>query len=446
MPFFTSTQRQYLKLLLSIAPAVALEQVISASVNMVDTMMIGQAMGVSEVAAVGLANQILFLFILVTFGLISGSTVFSGQYFGDGDMASVHKIMGIGFGGNLVVALIFFVPAFFVPELLIGIYSSDPVVIEMGAGFLRITSFSYFFMAIVFTRNSAMRSVRQTKLPMLNTAVALLVNVVLNYLVLFVFELGLAGVAWSTLAVRFLELVLQQVLIWCYRVPIQAKLKAYFDFDLSFVRGFFKVAVFILFNEITWALGNSAYHIAFGIVGTEAQGTMQMSMSVVNLFQVLGNSVAISTSIMISNTLGAGKLDLAKVYARYCMWFTLVAAIGMGLMLMALAEPVARFYGLEPDIHHAVVLVLRVAAATMLVRTLNFTIIVGILRSGGDTKYCFFLELGTVYLIGLPLGFAGAIMGLPVHVVYLLMMSEELTKLVIALRRVLGYRWANKLV
>lgn len=439
-------QKTFLGLLLSIAPAVSFEQVISAAVNMIDTIMIGHSMGVSEVAAVGLANQVLFLFFLMVFGIISASTVFSGQYFGKGDINSIHKIMGIGFVGSSLTALLFFLPAFFVPHLVMSIYSSDPIVIELGARFLRITSFSYFFVAITFTRSSAMRSIRQTRIPMITTSIALVLNVTLNYIVIFVLNKGLEGVAWTTLISRGVELLFQQYLIQKYKIPINTKFKNYFNFNKEFVRKFINIGGFIIINEVTWAIGNSAYNVAYGIIGTDAQGSMQMSMAMVNMFQVFGNAIAISTSIIVSNTLGSGKHELAVHYAKYCIYFSVFVAVLMGILLILFASPLATFYNLDTLAHTYVVNILFVAGITMVLRTLNFTIIVGILRSGGDTKWCFYLEIITVYLLGLPLAFFSALIGLPIYIVYLMISVEELVKLIISGKRMRTNNWANTIV
>ena len=438
--------RKFLKLLFIIAPPVILQEVLSAAVNILDTIMIGRAMGVEEVAAVGLANQIFFLFILMVFGLVSSSMVFNGQYFGKGDIPSIHKVMGIGFVFNLLTALIFFVPAFFFPHVLIGIYSSDPVVIAFGAEYLRIVSFSYFFVAITFTRNAAMRSMRQTKIPMVITSVALGLNFGFNYLAIFVLETGLWGVAAGTLLARGIELVVQEGFIRYYRLPVKATLKGYFNIDKVFVKGFFAVSIFIIFNEVLWAFGNSIYHIAYGIVGTEAQGSIQISMAMVQLFQVFGNSIAISTSIIISNTLGASENKLAIAYSRKCIYFAAVASITMGGFLVAFSGPIVGFYNVEPHIRGYITNIILVAAATMVVRTINFTTVVGILRSGGDTKFCFYLETATVYLIGLPMAFLGAFMGMPIHIIFLMSQTEEVVKFFIALKRTLGNGWANTIV
>lgn len=432
--------------MLSIAPPVIFQELLGASVNIIDTIMVGRAMGVAQVAAVGLANQILFLFFLMIFGLISGASIFIGQYFGKNDINSIHKVMGIGLVFNLLVAVIFFLPSFFVPHLLIGIYSRDPVVIALGSEFLRIVSFSFFFIAIVFTRNAAMRSMRQTRIPMIITSIALILNAIFNYLAIFVFDLGLTGVAAGTTAARFIELVIQEFVIRFYKLPIKANFKEYLSFDLSFLRRFFGVSIFVIFNEMGWALGTSAYNVAYGLVGTEAQGAVQISMAMTHLFQVFGSSIAISTGIIISNTLGASQNELATRYARKCIIFGIGISMFMGALLVIFTNPIVAFYQVEPHVERYISNILIVAAVVMFVRTTNFTTIVGILRSGGDTKFGMYTDIGGVYLVGLPLAFLGAYLGLPIYLVFLMASGEEAAKFFFGVKRVYSNKWANTIV
>ena len=446
MKKLSKEQIKFIKLLIALAPPIIFQEILNTSVNMMDTMMIGRAMGVTEVASVGLANQVFFLFILMVFGILSGATVFSGQYFGKGDLKNIHRIMGIGFLCTTITAVLFFVPAFFIPHVIIRIYSNDPIVIELGSQYLRIISFSYFLVAITSTRNSTMRSMRQTKIPMVSTSIALVLNIIFNYLAIFVFESGLIGVAVSTLASRFIELIIQEYLIRKYKMPILAPIKNYFDFNIDFVKSFFKVSIFIVFNEVVWSLGFSIYNIAYGIVGTEAQGAMQISMAMGNLFAVFGTSMAITTSIIISNTLGASKIDLALKYSRFCMYFAAIASGIMGILLISFSSLISGIYNVAQNVEIYISNILVIVGFSLIIRSLNFTTVVGILRSGGDTKYCFYLETITMYLIGLPLAFLGAYLGFPIYIVFIFVTAEEVIKLFFALKRVLKNGWAKTLV
>lgn len=443
----SNENKVFLKRLLFLAPPVILQEVLGALVNIIDTIMIGRSMGIYEVTSVGLANQVFFLFTLVLFGIISGASVFIGQFWGKGDNESIHKVMGIGFLFNLSIATLFFSLAFFIPETLMSVYTEDPIVISLGAEYLRVISFSYFFVAITFTRNSAIRSIGKTHIPMITTFIALSCNFILNYIFIFKLQTGLSGIAFGTLIARGIELGAQQIFIYKLNLPIKATLKQYFSFNLGFVKSFLSISIFIILNEVLWAFGVSSYNIAYGRVGTEAQGAVQISASMMQLFQVFGNSIAITTAIIISNTLGKGDIPLAIKYSRKCIGSAVGISSLMATLLIVFAPLIVSFYNVEPQVEYYISRIIYISAIGMILRSVNFTTLVGILRSGGDTKFCFYLEVLSVWLIGVPLAFLGALyFNMPIYMIVLLVHTEELFKFLMSIKRVFGNKWAKTIV
>jgi len=438
----------FLKTLLALAPPIVLQEIMSASVNIMDAVMIGTRMGIHEITAVGLANQIFFIFAVIVFSLNGGVSVFVGQFYGKNDHESIHKTMGIAFIFNTSLAALFFCLAFFIPEILLNIYSNDPIVIALGAGYLRIIAVSYFFTAIALTRNSSMRAIGQTRIPMISTSITLICNFTFNYISIFVLELGIGGIAAGTVVARFLELIIQQIFIKKYKLPVQANsIKDYFSFDKTFVISFFRVSIFIVFSGIMWSVGTSTYNIAYGFISTEAQGAVQISSAMMQLFQVFGTSLGISTSIIISNTLGKGDIPLAIKYARKCIYSGIVISAIMGTFLIILSPIIIGFYNVDEQVEMYVTRILYVVSVGMMLRVVNFVSLTGILRSGGDTKFVFFVGLIGVWVIAVPLAFIGAIyLNLPVYFVVLLVHAEELFKVCAALLRVRSNKWAKTIV
>ena len=439
--------RLFFKTLLHLAPPVVLQELMAASVNIIDAVMIGQSMGIHEITAVGLSNQIFFIFAVIVFATNGGLSVFVGQFWGKNDKESIHKIMGIAFIFNMLVATLFFSLAVFIPETLISIYSSDPIVIELGASYLRVVAFSYFFVSISFTRNSSMRAIGQTRIPMVSTSITLFCNFIFNYLSIFVFGFGIVGIAAGTVIARFLEICIQQFFIHRYDLPIQSSLKNYFSFDKTFVISFFRVAIFIMFSGVIWSVGTSTYNVAYGRIGTEAQGAVQISSAMMQLFQVFGTSMGVVTSIIMSNTLGKGDIPLAIRYARKCIYSGIVISSVMAVLLILLSPIIIGFYNVDAQVEQYVSRILYVISIGMILRIINFTALVGILRSGGDTKFTFFVDLIAVWVIGVPLAFIGAVyLNLPVYFVVLLVHMEEVFKACAALLRVRSNKWAKTIV
>ena len=439
-------KNEFFKRLLALSIPIMLQELLNSSVNMVDIVMIG-SLGIESVAAVGLANQIFFLFILLCFGIISGSGIFIGQFFGKRDMAGVHKVMGICFTFTIAGASLFATGAIFFPEFLMQIYSNDENVIRLGVSYLRIIGFSYFFTAISASLNGALRSIGQTKFPMITTIVALLISVSLNYVFIFIFDFGVAGAALGTLIARMVELTLQLFIINKFKLPIATKLKSYFVADKAFIKIFFKTTTPVILNEVVWATGVSLYQIAYKFVGMEAQGAMQIASTVQNLFMVIGMAVGTSCGIMLANLLGAGEHEKAIIYSRKCLLLVIVFSMLMGLVLILLTPFIINFFDVSDSIKDSLQKIIYVVALGMTVKTFNYTTVVGILRSGGDTKFCLLLDSGTVWLVGVPSAFLSAIIfQWPIHLVFAMVYGEEIVKCFLSGQRVWKNRWARTIV
>ena len=158
------TRRIYFHKVLMIGIPVVLQNLISISLNLLDTIMIGR-LGENEVAAVGAANQVYFVFTVTMFGLFSGAAVFTAQYWGAKNLDGVHKMVGIDyFVGALLAVLVSLASYIFAPYI-INVFSSSPKVIEIGARYLRIVCISYLFGTISMAISYNCRAVQNLKFP-----------------------------------------------------------------------------------------------------------------------------------------------------------------------------------------------------------------------------------------------------------------------------------------
>ena len=112
--------RVFYKSMFAIAIPIALQNLITSALNMVDTLMIS-SLGQSSIAAVGLANQVFFFYILLTFGINSGSSIFIAQYWGKEDIPKIRKILGLALSIGTLLGVFFTIIAFFFPEFIMEI-------------------------------------------------------------------------------------------------------------------------------------------------------------------------------------------------------------------------------------------------------------------------------------------------------------------------------------
>lgn len=442
--------RTYYSTLLRIAVPIIAQNFITSSLNVIDVTMLGQ-LGETTVAAVGLANQVFFLLVLMLFGTYSGVGVFTSQFWGKGDLASIRKVLGIGLMIGLAGSFLFTILALVFPRTVLGFYTEDPAVIDLGSSYLRTIGWSYMITAVTFAYSSVLRSTGYVRVPMVVSISALSIKTVLNYgLILGHFglpELGAQGAAISTVIARIVEFSSLLLVVYWRKLPPAAKIGEMLGFSRSFLGRVLKTSLPVLVNETMWSLGITTYNMVYGRIGTDAIAAVNIAATIENLAFVIFIGIADATGIMIGNRIGANEEEKAFGYARQTLIISTLGAILVGLVILAGSDFILSFYKLSDQSLENAHNILRVIGLLMWIRVSNLTLIVGVLRAGGDTRFSMFLDAGTVWLVGVPLAvIAGLVLHQPVYIVYLLIMSEEAVKYLVALFRFFSRRWIHNLV
>jgi len=442
--------KKFLNTLLKLAAPIMLQNLVFASLNMVDGVMIGQ-LGESAVAAVGVANQVFFLAFLLFLGIGSGTAIFAAQYWGQKDTERIRSVLGLCLLMSISGALIFSLIAIQFPVQVISIYSKDPAVIAQGSVYLQIVAFSYVITAISNSFISVLRSTENVKLPLVTSVVALSLNTLMNYgLVLGNFglpALGVKGAAIATIISRLIEVILLLVIIYRKKLPVAGKLSELLNFRILSIKKFFTTTLPVIATEVIWSFGITTYNVVYARIGTESiaainiAGTLDRIIFVV--FVGLGNACA----IMIGNQIGGEQNEIATSYAKKFLVFGAAGAALLGLTMFIFANPLLSFYNVSEVTINYTIKLIGLMALSLPVRSLNFILLIGILRSGGDTKVALFIDAGSVWVVGVPMALIGAfVLGLPIHLVYLMVLADEVVKLALGLYRFFSHRWINYLV
>ncbi|EOD01177.1 MATE family efflux transporter [Caldisalinibacter kiritimatiensis] len=442
--------KKFYKTMLSIALPVALQNLISSSLNMVDTVMI-QRLGDSHLAAVGMANQFFFLFVLLLFGINSGASIFVSQFWGKKDILNIRRVLGISLITGGALSIIFMSGALFTPRFIMGIFTEDIKVIGLGQKYLTIVGFSYIVTAISFSYGFSSRSIGQAKTPMIVSALSLATNTLLNYGLIFgnfgFPMLGIRGAAIATLISRTLEVLLLTGTIYINKGVLAGKINEMIDISKQFVIRFFKTTMPVILNEAFWSLGITMYFIAYGRIGTEAFAAVQIANTIQNMFMVVSMGLGNACAVMIGNEIGAENEEKAIQYAK--KYSILAPAVGviLGLSLFLLSPFILRLFNTSPHMYQNAYRTLIVISIFMSFKMFNTVLVVGILRGGGDTKYSLFLEMGSVWGVGVPLAFIGALYWrLPIYLVVALVSIEEVVKSSIGIPRIISKKWVRNVV
>ncbi len=443
--------RRFYKILMSLCIPIIIQQLISTSINVIDTVMIS-SLGETSVASIGVANQFFFLFNMSLSGITGGAGVFISQFYGKGDITNIRKVTGFSTILAIVLSLAFFIPVLVIPTYIINIFSYDPEVIKLCTDYFSIVIFCYPLIAISTVFSMGSRSVRNPKLGMICSSVALVVNIILNYGLIFgnlgLPMLGVKGAALATVIARMVELIL--ILGYVYFAKKDYILKFGISelklIDKTFINSFLSKSFPIFLNDSTWAIGTILYSVAYSRAGTSAIAASQIASSAGNFFIITAVCIAIGASIMLGNELGADHLDRAIVYAKKFSSLTFLAGLIFGGLLILSIPLLLKIFSVSESLAPDMTKIFIIMGIMMALKSFNTLVVIGILRSGGDTKYALFLELGCMWLASIPLTFFAAFNGAPIYVLVLLTNTEEIFKFIFGVPRALSKKWAANIV
>lgn len=415
-----------------LALPVALQSLLQAFLGMADVAMVS-GLGGNAVAAVGLAAKLQFLLLVLMFGVASACGILIAHYKGAGNDEACRRVLAIALVVGAVLVLPFVV-MFAVSRWWLPWINPDADVVRLATQYLMITAPILFMVQTILTFEAALRSVGQTMASLFFGAFGVLLNILLNYILIFgklgFPAMGVAGAAWATLISRALQMLAYLLWIYwqqhtfalCWRTIWRAM-------HLQEVRRVVVFALPLVINHGIWGLGNTTYHIATGYAGTDALAVMGIMVPIESAFFSLFIGLANASSVMVGQSLGANQADEAWRLYKKCVHLALILAISLSLLLWLLRDTLFVFFA-DINEHTRQLLdgVVTVFCCVVWIKVLNMIRVVGVLRAGGDNHFCLATDIVVMWVLGLPLFLGGIALGLPFVVLFALMFLEEIFK------------------
>ncbi len=422
-PFY----KQICKLMIPIM----LQNLLNAAVNSVDVVMLN-FVGESAIAAVSLASQYANVLFMVFYGLGTGATMLCAQYFGKGDIRAVETVQGIALRFSMGFAALFALVAVAVPEFMMGIFTNDPELIRLGAGYLRILSVSYLCWGIIEVYLSVLRSVGRVAIGTILNTVAVGLNVILNAVFIFGLfgapRLGVIGVAIATSASRVVELAL------CFVVSrrsqnIKLKFSTLFVRNKLLMADFVRLSLPALLNDVVWGVGFSMYSVILGHLSAEAVAANSFANVVRNFGSVLCFGQANAGGILLGQMIGENRLEEAKKGAKKVLNLTIIGGVLGGLVILGIRPLVLQYADLSATAMGYLSVMLLINSYYIIGGAVNTTLIAGVFRAGGDSRFGLICDILDMWVYAVPLGFLAAfVLELPVVWVYFLLCTDEFVK------------------
>lgn len=441
--------KEYFSKLLFIAFPIVIQNLITSSLNIMDTIMVGRLSEVS-IASVGIGNQIFLFFNILSMGVSSGCGVFISQYWGQKDIKNIRRVMGIAIIGSSIIAGLFMFVLMKYPYFIVGLFNKETEVLKKGSEYVKLVSISYLFTALTFAISTGSRCLEKSRPPMIVSILALFVNGTLNYIFIFgklgFKEMGVAGAALGTLIARIFEFTILFIYMLKTNKYLFGSLKDMFDISFNFVKKVLDLVKDVVLNELFWGLAAVIYSIIYGHIGSGALASTQIYNMVQSFLLILIFGLATASSVMVGKELGMQNYKKTAEYGYYSLLLSIVIGICMSIILFITAPYIVEIFNISLEVKKDAKYILYIVGIIFTLRAINVVLIVGTLRGGGDAKYGLRTEAITMWIIGLPLAYLGAfVFKLPVYGVVALTFGEEAVKCIICIRRLFSERWMNNL-
>ncbi|EHK2348305.1 MATE family efflux transporter [Clostridium perfringens] len=439
--------KRFYRLLFSIALPIAVQNLITFMVSMVDTLMVG-ALGEIQLSAVSIANNLFFVLTILMFGLAGGSNIMISQYWGKGNIKTIHKILAIMYRVCLLITGIFIFIALFLPKYFMGIFTTDKAVIDFGASYLRIVCIGYLFYSITNCTIMMLRSVKTVSISIIVYTASLVVNSILNWIFIFgnlgAPELGIRGAAIATVCARITEFSIVLVFMFIYERKIGLKIEHLLKLDKEILKDYVGLCTPVLCNELLWAIGASMISVIVGRMGTEVVAANSINGVAHQFVTVFIFGMSNATAVIIGNTIGEGKKEKAKEYAYSIGIFSVVMGCISGLMILLIKPFVVNFYNVSYSTKLIAMEIMTVTSGIIVFQSLASNFMMGVLRGGGDAKFVLINDLIFMWLVAIPGGFFVAfVLELPVALVFLVIKCDEILKSLTSVYRVISGKWVN---
>ena len=406
--------KAFYKTVVTILLPVVLQNGLTNFVSLLDNIMVG-SVGTEQMSGVSIVNQLIFVFNLCIFGGLAGAGIFTAQFFGKNDHEGVRytfRFKLLTAASLLVIGLTVFT-CFSAPLISLYLHEGSETgniaaTAGYGAEYMKVILWGLLPFAIQQVYAGTLRECGETVVPMKAGIIAIFVNLVFNYLLIFgkfgFPQMGVRGAALATVLSRYVECTI--IVIWTHRHKMQAPFieGAYrtMRVPLTLVGDIFRKGMPLLVNEFLWSAGMATLNQSYSTRGLAVVASMNICSTISNLFNVVWLSMGTVVAIMVGQQLGASEFDRAKITIRRLILVSLAGAVGIGIVMIAFAPLFPRLYNTTDEVRHIASRLLMIVALAGPVNSFchccYFT-----LRSGGKTWITFAFDSVYLWVLSIPL-------------------------------------------
>lgn len=448
----------YFKRMLMVAIPIMIQSGVTNFVSMLDNIMVGQV-GTLEMSGVSIVNQLMVVFNLCIFGAMSGAGIFTAQFYGKRDDSGVRNTLQY----KLIFALLlsaFGIAAFVtMGDALVGTYlqgeagaGERELVAAYSAEYLNIMLLGLCPFALSQAYASTLRETSDRIIPMISTIAAVLVNLVLNYVLIFGHfgapKLGINGAAIATVISRYVEFII--LVFWAHthknKYPFMKSIFTTTTLTRELLKKITIISLPLLINEGLWSAGMAMLNQCYSVRGLDVVAAINIVSTISNVFNVAFISFGSAIGIILSQMLGAGETEKARKASTRLLFFAVSTVVFIAVFMVIFAPYFPKIYKTDQEIRSLAATLIVVVALFMPVNSFTnacyFT-----LRSGGKTVVTFLFDSGFVWTISVPLAFIlSRFTAIPIVPMYILVLGADIIKCVLGFTFMKKGVWLNTVV
>lgn len=431
----------------TVALPIIFQNLIDASVNSVDTLMLN-SVGQDAISATSLGTSYAGLIFMLLYGIGTGVTMLAAQYYGKGDYKTIELIEGLGHRFAIAICAFGAFTCLFCPRLVLRIFTNEEALIELGAQYLLWIAPGLFFWAVSSVYCSVLRCIDKVMITTVIEIIALISNMCLNAVFIYGLfgapKLGVQGVAIATSLSRLIQLIC--CMIVSRKAAVKLTLKTMFVRNKLLLNDFMSMAFPAIGNDAVWSLAFTMYSVILGHLGNDAVAANAIANVVRNLGCVACYGVASAAGIIVGQILGEGDIEGGKAMGKTMFNLSIITGIIGGLVVIAIMPFALQRAALSETSLDYLKFMLWVNAYYITGTSVNSTLIAGVFRAGGDSKFGLICDSIDMWCYAVPIGFLAAfVFKLPVKWVYFIICTDEFVKWPWVFKRYFSMKWAKNI-
>lgn len=438
--------KQFLKSLAAIAIPVAMQNLLTTTASMVDTMMVAP-LGELSVGAIGLCAQFTSLMFSCYWGFAGGGSLFFAQYWGAKEEDGIERSYGMTFSFMTIVALTFSGLALLAPERVMSLYTDKSNIQEIGVQYLRIVGFAYPMQVLSVCMSTLLRSTEQVRIPLIASLTSVASNLFLNWVFIYgklgAPAMGIRGAALATTCAAVVNVLVIYIAAWATGYPFLFRIRGHFRWTKAFIRSYLVKCFPIICNELFIGIGNMVINITLGRQSEQVIAALAVFRTLEGLVIGFFAGFSSAASVLVGTCVGAGQLETAYQRAKRLVYLCSGVIFATGLMILLVHQPILTAMSLSGESYDAgaTFLVIYIFAAT--IRMGNW-IQNDTYRASGDAITGTVLEIVFMYLMVLPaVLLAGFVLHAPYWLIFLCCYIDEPIRYIIMQRHLYSGKWVR---